>query len=39
IPVACNQSTADMLIASPMINQAYSRDIPDYTGYLEQRTC
>ena len=38
IPVACNQSSADMLITSPLMNQTYSRNIPDYDGYLAQRT-
>lgn len=38
IPVACNQSSADMLIASPLMQQAYQRSIPDYHGYLAART-
>ena len=38
IPVACNQSTADMLMASPLLEQAYTREVPDYRGYLARRT-
>ncbi len=38
IPVACSRSTADMLISSPLFASSYTRDIPDYEGYLNSRT-
>ncbi len=37
IPVACNESSADFLITSPLINQAHSHRIPDYAHYLQER--
>lgn len=38
IPVACNQSSADLLITSPLFNQSYEREVPDYQGYLSERS-
>ncbi len=32
IPVACNTSTADLIVSSPLFD-AYQRDIPDFTNY------
>jgi methylglyoxal synthase len=37
IPVACNQSTADLLITSPLFSQAYSKKIPNYDSYMKAR--
>jgi methylglyoxal synthase len=37
IPVACNRSTADMLVHSSLFDQSYTRDIPDYERYLKER--
>jgi len=37
IPVACNRSTADMLVTSPLFGGCYPREIPDYAGYLNDR--
>ena len=37
IPVACNRSTADMLITSPLMAASYAREVPDYEQYLEER--
>lgn len=37
IPVACSQASADFIISSPLIAQAYEREIPDYDAYLEER--
>ncbi len=34
IPAACNRSTADYMISSPLMNEAYERQIPDYGEYL-----
>lgn len=33
IPVACNRSTADFLISSPLMSSEYQRLIRDYTNY------
>lgn len=38
IPVACNRATADFLISSPLMGQAYQREIPNYDDYEERRT-
>ena len=38
IPVACNRSSADMLMTSPLMGTAYTREVPDYEGYLADRT-
>jgi methylglyoxal synthase len=37
IPVACNPSTADMLISSPLLNQSYTYQHPDYSSYQANR--
>jgi methylglyoxal synthase len=36
IPVACNRSTADFLISSPLIHENYQRCTPDYEVYTER---
>ena len=33
IPVACNRSSADFLITSPLMNQQYDRQLPDFDTY------
>ncbi len=33
IPIACNQSSADFLISSPLMSQKYPRILPDYESY------
>ena len=33
IPTACNRASADFIISSPLINQAYTRVVPDYSLY------
>ena len=38
IPIACNRSTADFLISSPLLNEAYEPVIKDYTDYINRRT-
>ncbi len=38
IPVATNEATADFLLASPLMQQAYTTKVPDYAGYLAKRT-
>ncbi len=37
IPVACNESSADMVLSSPLMNQEMRRVIPDYNNYLVTR--
>ena len=34
IPTACNRSTADFMISSPLLNTAYEPVIKDYSGYI-----
>ncbi|MBP3886793.1 MAG: methylglyoxal synthase [Cellulosilyticum sp.] len=38
IPVATNQSTADFLITSPIMNETYNRKIIDYAKRIQRRT-
>lgn len=38
IPVACNQSSADMLITSPLFDSEYQKTVPDYDSYMSART-
>ncbi|MFM2484750.1 methylglyoxal synthase [Celerinatantimonas yamalensis] len=38
IPVATNEATADFLITCPYFAQEFKTQIPDYTGYLGERT-
>jgi methylglyoxal synthase len=33
IPIACNRSTADFMISSPLMDGTYERLVPDYNGY------
>ena len=37
IPVACNESRADMILSSSLMNTPMMRDMPDYQGYLNER--
>ncbi len=37
IPVACNEASADFLLSSPLMREAYERQIPDYDQYLASR--
>ena len=36
IPVACDCSSADFMISSPLMSVEYERLLPDYEGYLER---
>jgi methylglyoxal synthase len=36
IPTACNRSTADFLISSPLMDQEYTPILIDYTGYIQR---
>jgi len=37
IPIACNRSTADFLISSPIMDQSYSPVITDYASYIGRK--
>jgi methylglyoxal synthase len=36
IPTACNRSTADFMISSPLLGQEYKPAVVDYSGYIER---
>lgn len=36
IPTANNRATADFIISSPLLSQAYQRQLPDYTNYRQR---
>ena len=36
IPTACNRSTADFMISSPLFEQKYQPVLKDYQGYIER---
>jgi methylglyoxal synthase len=36
IPVACNRTSADFIISSPLMVEAYRRQVPDYEAYRER---
>ena len=36
IPVACDRSTADFLLTSPLMQQAYEAILPDYSSYIKR---
>ena len=36
IPIACNRSSADFMISSPLMDAEYSRLVPDYAVYRER---
>lgn len=38
IPVACNQISADFMVASPLFNNEVERSIPDYEAYMAMRS-
>jgi len=37
IPIACNRSSADFIISSPLMDEEYDRLVPDYEGYPARR--
>jgi methylglyoxal synthase len=37
IPVACNRASADFIISSPLMTEAYERRLPDYETYKRRR--
>jgi len=36
IPIACNRSSADFIISSPLMDSEYERLVPDYEGYISR---
>ena len=36
IPVACNRSSADFMISSPLMTGDYQRQVPDYGTYIDR---
>jgi len=36
IPIACNRAPADLMISSPLMSEAYERQIPDYESHLQR---
>lgn len=36
IPIACNRSSADFMISSPLMNGEYERRVPDYDSYTHR---
>lgn len=36
IPMACNRSTADFMISSPLLEQEYNPIVKDYSEYLQR---
>jgi len=37
IPIACNRSTADFMISSPLMNEDYNPLLKDYTEYISRK--
>lgn len=37
IPIACNQISADFMVASPLFNDVCDRSVPDYDRYMIER--
>ncbi|MES2773580.1 MAG: methylglyoxal synthase [Bacteroidota bacterium] len=37
IPCACDRSTADFILTSPLMQIVYEVTVPDYTSYLKRR--
>jgi methylglyoxal synthase len=36
IPIACNRTSADFLISSPLMDKLYTRELPDYEAYRQR---
>ncbi|SDJ93146.1 methylglyoxal synthase [Microbulbifer yueqingensis] len=37
IPVACNSSSADMIVRSTLMEESFEREVPDYQAYQRAR--
>jgi methylglyoxal synthase len=38
IPIACNQSSADFMVSSPLFNGESLHSVPDYAAYMAARS-
>ncbi len=36
IPIACNRSSADFMVSSPLMNEGYEPIVKDFSGYLSR---
>lgn len=36
VPLACNRSTADFMISSPLLKEKYERVLKDYSSYIKR---
>jgi methylglyoxal synthase len=37
IPIACDRATADFIMTSPLMSEAYETILPDYDAYLKRK--
>jgi methylglyoxal synthase len=37
VPIACNRASADMMISSRLMGEAYARELPDYESHLQRQ--
>jgi methylglyoxal synthase len=37
VPIACNRASADMMISSSLMAEAYQRELPDYESYQQRQ--
>ena len=37
IPIACDRSTADFLLTSPLMSEEYETILPDYSNYIKRK--
>jgi methylglyoxal synthase len=37
VPIACNRSTADFMISSPLMNEVYHPIVKDYSTYINRK--
>jgi len=37
IPIACDRSTADFILTSPLMHEEYEAILPDYSAYLKRK--
>lgn len=37
IPIACDRSTADFILTSPLMHEEYESILPDYSAYIKRR--
>jgi methylglyoxal synthase len=37
ILIACNRTTADFILTSLLMQEEYTIELPDYTGYLKRK--